>query len=69
MEFDLTVLPDIIEACDEIVYFNHNIDLLKAEIGRRQVSYNSETYEGINNKLYEKVKSENYRELKVTKIF
>ena len=49
------MLPDIIEACREIVSFNNMIDLLKAKIGRRQVSYNNEMYEGFNNKLYEKV--------------
>ena len=57
------MLPDIIEACDEIVTFDNKKDLLKAKIGRRQVGYNSEIYEGYSNMLYEKVKSESYREL------
>ena len=63
------MLPGIIEACDEIVSFNNKIELLKAEVGRRQVSYNSEMYEGFNNQLYKKVKSESYRELQITKHF
>ena len=46
------MFPDIIEACDEIVSFNNKINLLKSEIGKRQVSYNIENYEGFNNKLY-----------------
>ena len=58
IEFNLTVLPDIIEACIEIVSFYNKIYLLTAEVGSTQVSYNSEMYEGFNNKLYQKVKSE-----------
>ena len=61
------MLPDIIEACEEIVCFNNKTYLLKAEIGRKQVSYNSEIYTGVNNELYEKVKSESYRKLQCTK--
>ena len=63
------MLPDIIEACEEIVCFNNKTYLLKAGIVRRQIIYNSEIYVGFNNKLYEKVKSESYRELQITKHF
>ena len=63
------MLPDIIEVWEEIVCYNNKTDLLKAEIGRRQVSYNSEIYVGFNNELYEKVKSESYKKLQITKSF
>ena len=63
------MFPDIIEACEKIVFFLNKTDLLKAEIGRRQVSYSNKIYVGFNNELYEKVKSESYRELKNTEHF
>ena len=50
IEFDLTMLPEIIEACEEIVFFNKS-GLFKAEIDRRQPSKNSITYLGFNNEL------------------
>ena len=58
------MLPEIIEACEEIVSFNNKTGLFKAEIDRRQTSKNSVSYLGFNNELYEKVKSESYRELR-----